>query len=467
MAERPSEVDREVLDDLRCVEQCSTFFGPANLRPEFWETFLLLKTDRTLVRNEVRRLETLRKGGYTARVDPVVLDKLREIHRDHYPAAQKLRDFLSKLPSPPEGMRLELAIVFIMSAPRGRETAARWLGVPGGALEEASLRLRVMGRLIDSYCKALFEARVAPAEEAAVPEPVRAEAPPPPAPFLASVAEPPPILVRPAPVVVPPPIPMAPARAAEPAKAEGPTAAYLTEPTIVLSAAIAAPPPAVDPLAHVLGDAPAPPPPVPASALDAPALVTISAVKAAPSAPEPPRPPPPKPLDVEALFRLPAGFVEDLRRAQQARFLLAALRKPVPEEWRLLVLLTTRKDEARRAISELAHLKERGKPGEFPGAALNLRDKIVAASDPLADLAGNLRGYLTRTLGAWAGEAEELAAALILIVPGGTERVRRWMGRLEGSRDEARKVADAALARARSLRKSLLPEAAAPSSRAS
>jgi hypothetical protein len=462
MPDRSSDVDPEVLDDLRCVEQCSTFFGAAGSRPEFWETFLLLRNDRVLIRNEVRRLTTLRKGGYAARLDEGVLARLREIHREHYPLAKKLREFIQRLPSPPEGVRLELAIVFIMSAPRGREAAARWMANPSGAVEEVSLRLRVMSRLINAYCKALFESRVAPqpegraaapAEEVAPakaepaptpapPPPLSAPATPPPAPAMAVA----PAVPAPAGASEPPPIVLS-AAAADPPK--GPTAADLAEPTIVLSAAMASPPPpAVAPVQR-------------AADINPPAVVTLSAAAAAP-VPALPKTPPAKPVDVEPLFRLPATFVDDLRRGRQARALLSSLRKPVPEEWRLVLYLAESKEEGRRAIAEAAHLKERGQPGEFPGAAMALRDKVCAASDALVDLHGNLRKYLVRTFGQWGGEAEDLALALILISPGGPDRIRRWMSRLEASRDEARRVGEAALARARGLLKALPPEAPAP-----
>lgn len=197
-----SQVDKEVLGDLRDAERLSTFFERGPMRPEFWEVFLALRHDRELVQSEVRRLTALRDSGQPRKVEGPILDRLKEVRTEHYGLAVQLRQFLQSLPQPPEGMHLELAIVFIMASPKARESASSWTGDPLRGVQEAGARLRIMKKLSDDYCQALLEAR-----RDEVPTP--AEAPTPPAPEppkLESVpiAPPAPELFPPAPVVAPP-----------------------------------------------------------------------------------------------------------------------------------------------------------------------------------------------------------------------------------------------------------------------
>jgi hypothetical protein len=384
MSDQATEIDPEVLEDLRRVERCSTFFGGVVPRPEFWEAFTLLKTNRDLVQGELRRLAEERDAGRPPLVDGAVLEKLRQIRREHYPLAVKLRDYLARRDPPPEGMRLELSIVFIMGSERGRTAATRWVNTPAGQQTDAILRLRVMGLLVDAYCKALLETRFT------IPEP----APPPPA--AAAAPEP---------------------SVATPASPEGrPTPAPL-EP---------------------VPQAPAPPafalPPAP------PATPAISAVPAMPAMPAVPSPKPaPAPASrgtSRPTARILPQVLSDLRIVDRLREVLAAMKPPV-EVWEALCLVMAQREETTAAVEDLERLRNGARPGEFAGAAYVLRDRLRIVGSRHSILVSDLLAYLTKIFGSWRGPAEEVTVALIIASSQGRHRVKQWLDDPELCREDA------------------------------
>jgi hypothetical protein len=385
MSDQATEIDPEVLEDLRRVERCSTFFGGVVPRPEFWEAFTLLKTNRDLVQGELRRLAEERDAGRPPLVDGAVLEKLRNIRREHYPLAVKLREYLARRDPPLEGMRLELSIVFIMGSERGRTAATRWVNTPAGQQTDAILRLRVMSLLVDAYCKALLETRFS------IPEPA-----PPPAPA-AVTPEPGPGL---------PPAP--PERAPEP-------------------------PPA-----------PAPPAPVPpAGVVMAPTPLPIQAVPAAASPAAGPVSPAPKPAPAPAsrgtsrpTARILPQVLSDLRVVDRLREVLATLKPPV-EVWEGLCLVMAQREETTAAVEDLERLRGGGRPGEYAGAAYVLRDKLRSLGSRHAILVSDLLAYLTKIFGSWRGPAEEMTVALIIASSQGRHRVKQWLEDPELCREDA------------------------------
>jgi hypothetical protein len=147
--------------------------GGFGLRPEFWESFTLLKIDRDRFEAELARLGELRRHGKPGAVSPDVLERFKAMRRDLYPLAKRLRAYMMGLGLPLDGLRLELALVFMMGSKRGREAAEAWVADPVSQRRDAELRLRVMGNLVDAYRQALLESRVAAPPEPAAP----AEAP--------------------------------------------------------------------------------------------------------------------------------------------------------------------------------------------------------------------------------------------------------------------------------------------------
>ena len=153
-------VDPLVVEDLRFVERVAAHFSGPGLRPEFWEVFTLMKANRDAFVAEGLRLEAAKKAGEPSALDPALLEKLRAIRKDYYPLARELRAFLEKLPTPLDGMRLELGIVLTMASTRGRESALRWVADPVHQAPDALPRVRVMTRLVDDYRKALLEQKM-------------------------------------------------------------------------------------------------------------------------------------------------------------------------------------------------------------------------------------------------------------------------------------------------------------------
>lgn len=210
MGDTEYKIDLEIVEDLLCVERCSTFLGSGPLRPEFWEVFTLLKANRDLVLAEVKRLTELRADSQPATLSLEIHEKLLDIRREFYGLASDLRPFLSKHDGMRDGMRLELALVFIMGSKRGRESAAKWIADPDGLAVEAGVRVKLMGRMADAHCKALLDARRGAPAPAIAPPP-----PPPPIPRLPT--QEPDIILKPQdPPAPPPPAPPVPPAVALP-----------------------------------------------------------------------------------------------------------------------------------------------------------------------------------------------------------------------------------------------------------
>lgn len=165
-----SEIDPQVVDDLRVVEQACQILGAAGARAEFWESFTLLKTGRDSFQAEVGRLAAKRREGEPAKVDPSILQKLAQIKEQLYPLARQLREFLGKSAGILDGMKQDLALVFLMGSARARQSVARWVSDPAGSAAESNLRLKILSRLVDGYRRALLDARRLGAPPPAAPD---------------------------------------------------------------------------------------------------------------------------------------------------------------------------------------------------------------------------------------------------------------------------------------------------------
>ncbi len=160
MAESDSETDPQIVEDLRTVEQGCQVLGSCGARAEFWESFTLLKIGRDAYQAEVERIESLRKHGSDARLSPEISQKLSFIKTELAPLARQLREFLSKSPAGIlDGMKQDLALVFLMGSQKARQSVARWVKDPAGTADESGLRLKILSRLVDSYRRALLDAR--------------------------------------------------------------------------------------------------------------------------------------------------------------------------------------------------------------------------------------------------------------------------------------------------------------------
>ena len=171
MAETKSEIDPQVVEDLRCVEQGCQILGACGARAEFWESFTLLKIGRDAFQAEVDRLDAQRKQGAEAKVAPELTKKLGMIKSELSPLARQLREFLGKSPAGIlDGMKQDLALVFLMGSKKARQAVTRWVTDPAGSAAESTLRLKILSRLVDAYRRALLDTRKQGAPPAASPD---------------------------------------------------------------------------------------------------------------------------------------------------------------------------------------------------------------------------------------------------------------------------------------------------------
>lgn len=166
-----SEIDPQVVDDLRTVEQGCQTLGNCGVRGEFWEVFTLLKTGRDAFQKEMDRLSGWVKQGMKATLDPALNEQLGVIKKDLYPLARQLREFLGKSPAGIlDGMKQDLALVFLMGSKKARQSVQRWIADPTGSAAESTLRLKILSRLVDGYRKALLDSRRQGAEPRTAPD---------------------------------------------------------------------------------------------------------------------------------------------------------------------------------------------------------------------------------------------------------------------------------------------------------
>lgn len=160
MGEGASDIDPQTVDDLRIVEQGSQLLAACGTRAEFWESFTLLKTGREAFQTELDRLAARRKENGEAKLDPLLSQKLGQIKTQLSPLARQLREFLAKSSTGMlDGMKQDLALVFLMGSSKARQSVTRWVSDPAKSQAEAALKLKILSRLVDAYRRALLEAR--------------------------------------------------------------------------------------------------------------------------------------------------------------------------------------------------------------------------------------------------------------------------------------------------------------------
>lgn len=279
MSDAVSEVEPQIVDDLRVVEQGCQILGAAGARIEFWEGFTLLKIGRDAFQAETERLTLMRKKGAEVKVVSSLTDKLKEIKVQLHPLAKQLREFLGKSPAGIlDGMKQDLALVFLMGSAKARASVLKWFEDPTGTAADSTLKLKILSRLVDAYRKALLEARRQNVPLAEKDTTVRSMSP--------------------------------------------------------------------------------------------------------------------------STLKLKPEFIEDLRRAESCRLLLAGMTPP--PGWDFYCLLLMQADETRQTMEELEHLKVNGKPGEFAGTLYRLRGRIKEVRAQHEPIGIPLRSYLKKLYPGWA-----------------------------------------------------------------
>src|SRR6185436_18836497 len=112
---------------------------------QFWEALLLASNRRALVATGDGKPITFHPGHEAA-----LLKELEAVRVDGASLVQRLRGLLEGVPGLPEPAdRLEMAIAFLLTSPRDRQAAARWLEDPGYFAERAAKKLQSLAIVSD------------------------------------------------------------------------------------------------------------------------------------------------------------------------------------------------------------------------------------------------------------------------------------------------------------------------------
>jgi hypothetical protein len=129
----------------------------AGERVDLWEAYSLARSDGPALTAEADRIAEGHGGTGALR------EKLEAVRGGTGPLVAFLRQLLpTVLPQPAEAQSLDLSLVFIMTSPQARAKALRWQLNPAQSQAEATVFLRVMGRMVESYRRALIDSRSDP-----------------------------------------------------------------------------------------------------------------------------------------------------------------------------------------------------------------------------------------------------------------------------------------------------------------
>src|SRR5688572_6248594 len=96
-------------------------------------------------------------------ITPALQKKLTTVRSDTMPLVEYLRQTLpDSLPLLSDPKTLDLSLVFIMSTPPARDTVIRWFKNPARSRDEAMRLLNKIGRMVETYHKAMAEAAAPP-----------------------------------------------------------------------------------------------------------------------------------------------------------------------------------------------------------------------------------------------------------------------------------------------------------------
>ena len=157
--EQMQGIDYERLLDLRRVEQLRSLFEDTAQKFEEWEVLALIAEDGTEARRSLESLLRLkrRKQAPEFTTGAVALfEKVLRVRAQHGAFARRLRLFLAGLDvAPPGPDTLEIALGFLLQAPKGRQRMAQWLESPEASRAQASGYLRMTYEIAERYRMAL------------------------------------------------------------------------------------------------------------------------------------------------------------------------------------------------------------------------------------------------------------------------------------------------------------------------
>jgi hypothetical protein len=150
-------------------------------------------------------------------------------------------------------------------------------------------------------------------------------------------------------------------------------------------------------------------------------------------------------------------FIRDLVLLRAVREALKSLEPALG--WELDCVMLLEGDSQRPVYEELVRLKGSGKPGEFAGAAYNVRQRFKPLRAEAGDLVRDLRAYLGRIYGSWEGELDELSTAFLVSTEQGRGKAREWLKDPELRRGEATAMMNGLRVRAKAYLDAAFPPA--------
>jgi fibronectin type 3 domain-containing protein len=142
----PPGVDVEKLEDLRRGEQLRGVFAETGQKFEPWELLTLLSEDgaaaRKAIETVLRLRDEARPEGFTAGAI-ALFERILKVRAAHGGFVRRLREYMGSLDLDGAGpasatAALEIALGFLVSAPKGRQRAELWLREAAGRRKEAA-----------------------------------------------------------------------------------------------------------------------------------------------------------------------------------------------------------------------------------------------------------------------------------------------------------------------------------------
>ena len=152
-------IDLERLLDLRRVEQLRGLFEETAQKFEEWEVLALIAEDGFEMRKTMEQLLKFKSqaNGEAFTAGAVSLfEKVLKVRAQHGAFVRKLRGVLDRLETAaPSPEAQEIALGFILQAPRGRSRAQKWVDEPDASRKAASEYMRMAYAIAQKYKEAL------------------------------------------------------------------------------------------------------------------------------------------------------------------------------------------------------------------------------------------------------------------------------------------------------------------------
>jgi hypothetical protein len=127
-----------LVQEFPVAERTCRVFGELGIDLETWEALALVRSEGGHLRQELDRIESLRRLGRVARPGGLVLESLARLRQSNSRLARTFRAFLSKHDTSGDSLRVESMLAVALLHPERRRTAEGW--VSGAAPTEADLR---------------------------------------------------------------------------------------------------------------------------------------------------------------------------------------------------------------------------------------------------------------------------------------------------------------------------------------